>query len=103
MAQSDSFAKAFRELWHRNALSLDGRRVKVALLIREEDWRPLEAAWWQEKQASIIGADADGNFFLRHCDGSVRFWSHAAKANMVVAASVKAFAEQLSPDDDDGA
>jgi hypothetical protein len=95
MAQSESFAKALKELWHRNVVSVGGQRVKVALLIREEDWRPLEAPWWQEKQASIIGVDVDGNFFLRHCDGSVRFWSHSSKATVFVATSVQRFTEQI--------
>ncbi|WP_332744317.1 hypothetical protein [Hydrogenophaga sp.] len=100
MSQSDAFETARQKFfWHR-AISLpDGRLVEIALLLREADWRPLDAHWWREKQASIIGADVDGNFLLRHCDGSVRYWDHKAQANLVVSASVRDFALQMREHD----
>lgn len=81
--------------WRRVVMLPNGRRVEIAVLLREEDWRPLDAPWWREKQASIIGADLEGNFFLRHCDGSVRYWDHLAQTNLTVAPSVREFAHQI--------
>ena len=96
MNSPDHFAKALVEYWRRSLTLPDGRRVTVALLIREEDWRPLEAPWWRKKQVSIIGADVEGNFLLRHSDGSVRLWDHKAQTDIVVAPSVRQFAQQLT-------
>jgi len=96
MNSPDHFAKARAEYWRRTLLLPGGRKVNVALLIREEDWRPLEAPWWRKKQVSIIGADVEGNFLLRHSDGSVRLWDHKAQTDIVVAASVREFAQQLT-------
>ncbi|HEV2611528.1 MAG TPA: hypothetical protein VGU61_14760 [Noviherbaspirillum sp.] len=86
--------------WQRCVHLLDGRKSTVAILLRQEDWRPLDAPWWREKQASIIGADIDGNFFLRHCDGSVRFWDHKLQVNIVVAPSVQEFAQMITEGDE---
>lgn len=71
------------------------RVLSVAFLLRERDWRPLQASWWRGKEACIIGADLDGNFYLRHSDGSVRWWSHQRQADEVVAPSVKEFARRI--------
>lgn len=69
--------------------------MTIACLIRTADWRPLTAPWWQGKEACIIGADLDGNFFLRHCDGSVRYWDHRLQADTVVAPSVRVFVSRI--------
>jgi hypothetical protein len=37
----------------------------------------------------------DGNFFLRHCDGSVRYWEHKAQADAIIARSVREFLSKL--------
>ena len=74
----------------------DGRKITVAVLIREEDWRPLNASWWRKKEVCIIGADLDGNFILRHSDGSVGLWDHKAQADSVLAPGVRQFAQQLT-------
>lgn len=60
--------------------------------MRESDWRPLDAPWWKGKQVSLVGVDTYGNFFLRHPDGSVRWWSHESQVDLVVAKSVGEFA-----------
>ena len=96
MDAPDQFAKACAEYWRRNLFLADGRKITVAFLIREEDWRPLEAAWWRKKEGCIIGADLDGNFLLRHSDGSVRLWDHKAQADTVLASGVRQFAVQLT-------
>lgn len=72
------------------------RTFVVACLVRTADWRPLEAPWWRGKSVCIIGADLDGNFFLRHSDGSVRHWDHRLQSDTVVAASVREFVAALT-------
>ena len=96
MASSvEAIDKAFANFWKRTyALDAD-RTLTIAFLIRANDWRPLDAPWWAGKQVSIIGADIDGNFFLRHCDGSVRYWSHVKQGDEVIAASVNEFCKRL--------
>ena len=91
----DATDKAIAELWPRNTFIFGERKLVVACLIRERDWRPLTAPWWRGKEACIIGADLEGNFFLRHCDGSVRFWDHKAQADTVIAPSVREFCRRL--------
>jgi hypothetical protein len=101
MSQMDAFEKVRTQFfWHRCVSLPDGRKVTIAIFLREEDWRPLDAPWWREKQASIIGADIDGNFFLRHCDGSVRYWNHRNQENIVVAPSVREFARLVKEGDE---
>jgi hypothetical protein len=97
-SSSDPIEKAFRRLRAPFAFPLGDRNLVVACLVREADWRPLEAPWWKGKEACVIGADTDGNFFLRHCDGSVRYWQHKAQADIVVARSVREFLGKLADD-----
>lgn len=73
----------------------------VVYLISQTDWRPLRASWWTEKEAHIIGSDLEGNFFLRHCDGTVRYWSHKEQSDEVVATSVRNFLSQLKEETSD--
>ena len=74
------------------------RRVRVLFLLPETLWRPLAASWWRGKEAYIIGGDERGNYILRHCDGSVRFWDHARGTDEVLASSVREFLNGLTPD-----
>jgi hypothetical protein len=62
---------------------------------------PLEAYWWRGKQVHIVAVDVDGNFFLRHCDGSVRYWDHSKKEDVVAFKSVKEFASAFKEDIND--
>lgn len=104
MNQVDLYEKVRTQFfWRRYILLPDEKRVALALLLREEDWRPLDAPWWREKQASIIGADINGNFFLRHCDGTVRYWDHKAQTNIIVAPSIREFARQITESDGNAA
>jgi hypothetical protein len=73
------------------------RELKIAFLIGGADWHPLRAPWWRGKDASIIGADLDGNFILRHCDGSVRLWNHSMKEDEIIAPGVLEFCNRLGP------
>jgi len=80
----------------RNAFKIEGRILRVAILIRKEDQRPLDAPWWHKKEATVIGVDIDGNFFLRHCDGSVMYWEHKFQSATVIAPSVNEFLIKLT-------
>jgi hypothetical protein len=83
--------KAIRDLGWRNKVRCGDRMVQIACLIREDDWRPLKAEWWRGKAVCVIGAALNGDFFLRHCDGSVRLWEHDSQSDSVVAPSVREF------------
>ena len=77
----------------------EGREIHVVCIV---PWSPpLIAQWWRGKSANIIGSDVDGNFFLRHCDGSIRYWEHAKQSDTVVAKSVKEFVGRLREDQND--
>ena len=65
------------------------RRLRVLFLLPITLWRPLGASWWNGKEAYIIGGDEQGNYILRHCDGSVRLWNHARGKDEVLAPSVR--------------
>jgi len=73
-----------------------GRDIVIVCLIREADWRPLKAPWWRGKEVYVIGADVDGNFLLRHSDGTVRYWHHQTQTDEVLARSVREFASVLA-------
>lgn len=87
--------RARAQLFMRRTLRHGGRTMTIALLIREVDWVPIDAPWRHGKEAYIIGADLDGNFFLRHCDGSVRYWDHRLQTNTVIAPSVREFVRMI--------
>jgi hypothetical protein len=91
----DPIDRAIGYLSLRRRIRVGERHVELALLLRSEDWRPLKADWWRGKEVSVIGADLHGNFFLRHCDGSVRYWDHAEGDDTVVAASVREFVSRI--------
>jgi hypothetical protein len=75
---------------------LDGREIHIVGVL---SWSPpLIAKWWRGKEVSIVAVDVDGNFFLRHSDGSVRYWEHSKNSESVAARSVKEFASKLRED-----
>jgi len=87
--------KAIRDIGRRNTIRCGDRVLQIACLIRQNDWRSLKADWWRGKEACVIGADLDGNFFLRHCDGSVRLWDHNSRSDSIVAPSVREFVSRI--------
>jgi len=91
----DAYAVAVKTAFYRRFFRLEQKTIEIAVLIPEADWRPLKAPWWRGKDVCIIGADLDGNFLLRHCDGTVRYWNHREGTDTVLAPSVRAFATQL--------
>ena len=92
------FQKAARLIGLKPIFEFDGEEIHVVLLVNSP---PLIAKWWRGKQVHIIGADVDGNFFLRHSDGSVRYWEHSKNSEKVVAKSVKEFVNGLREDIND--
>jgi hypothetical protein len=94
-SQLDPLEKAIRDIGWRNTIRCGDRVLQIACLVRQNDWRPLKADWWQGKEACVIGADPDGNFFLRHCDGSVRLWDHYSRSDSIVAPSVREFVSRI--------
>jgi len=90
-----AIARAVNHLGVRRIYRGDGRSIVIASLVREEDWRPLHAPWWRGKEVCVIGADLEGNFFLRHCDGSVRYWEHRLQTDTVLTRSVDEFIRSI--------
>ena len=70
---------------------------RVLFLLPRNLWRPLKASWWKGKEVCVIGGDPEGNYFLRHPDGSVSIWHHARNIDEVLAPSVRAFTTMLQP------
>ncbi len=86
-------AKLFRD----DTLPVGDRQVRVLFLLPSTLWRPLRASWWTGKEACIIGGDEQGNYILRHCDGTVRLWDHTRGKDEVLTPSVRAFFNGLVP------
>lgn len=88
--------RAAKRIGVKSIFEFEGKEIHVVCVI---PWSPpLIAPWWRGKEASIIGADVDGNFFLRCSDGGVRYWRHADQSEVLVAKSVKEFASGLRGD-----
>jgi hypothetical protein len=92
----DLIDNAIERLWAKRTFWSGGRQIEIALLVRTADWRPLKAEWWRGKEVCVIGVDLNGNFLLRHCDGTVRYWDHQSSTERTVASSVKAFVAGIS-------
>jgi hypothetical protein len=96
MSDADArFDKASKRLWERRTVPHAPQDIVVAVLLRSEDWRPLEAPWWRGKQVSIIGVDLRGNFLLRHSSGAVHYWDHATQKDEVLAKGIGDFVDML--------
>ncbi len=94
--EDDAFDRAVEHLGIRRTFRSAEHVIELAVLSRTRDWRPLRAQWWRGKEVCVIGADLDGNFLLRHCDGSVRYWQHQLQADLVIAKRVREFASRIS-------
>ena len=92
--------KAIKSLPLKNCYQFENRIIILACLLRQEDQRPLKASWWRGKEVSIIGADIYGNFILRHCGGSVRYWIHSENKEIKIAVSIKSFLLSLESYDE---
>jgi hypothetical protein len=91
--------KAAKMIGVKPIFEFEGREIHVVCVI---PWSPpLTAEWWRGKEVSIIGADVNGNFFLRHSSGSVCYWEHSKQSHVIVARSVKEFASGLRGDHND--
>jgi hypothetical protein len=90
-------AEISTKLYLANTFRSGGREIRLVFLLPESLWRPLKARWWKGKEVSIIGGDEDGNYILRHSDGTVRFWDHGRGTDLTLAPSVRSFLDQLRP------
>jgi|SRR5689334_5499372 len=88
-------AEITRQLYFDATYEHGDRSIRLVFLLPDSLWRPLRASWWRGKAVSIIGGDEVGNYILRHCDGSVRFWSHARGEDDILAPSVREFLARL--------
>jgi hypothetical protein len=95
LSEEELVDRAVSALGVRRSFRTDGRKIDLAILVRTADWRPLDAPWWRGKKVCVIAADLEGNFFLRHCDGTVRYWCHSSQAQDVVAPSVREFVQRI--------
>lgn len=95
MMEDEAIERARQALVMKRRFQFDDESLVIACLIRGEDVRPLDAPWWRGKEVYLLGVTIDGNFILRHCDGSVRYWNHAKQADVVIAKSVREFLSAL--------
>ena len=93
--QNEVLERARQALCTKRNFRFGDDTLVVAFLVRAEDLRPLDAPWWRGKEAYLLGVDLSGNFFLRHCDGSVRYWDHSKQEDVVIAKSVREFCSEL--------
>lgn len=96
--KNDLHSKAVRNLGVNRLFRHGENQFRLACLVRDEDLRPLWAPWWKGKEVCLIAADLTGNFFLRHCDGSIRYWDHSSQTEITVSPSVKDFVSRLEYD-----
>ncbi len=94
--QIDPIDRAVGNLGIRRTFRSAERTITLACLIRRADWRPLKADWWLGREVCVIGADLGGNFLLRHCDGTVRYWDHRGRSDTVIAKSVEDFVARIA-------
>lgn len=55
----------------KRTINFNGKIIKLACLLREEDRRPFQADWWKGKQSYLVAVDDNGNFILRHSGGYI--------------------------------
>ncbi|MGN7437244.1 MAG: hypothetical protein ACTHOO_01275 [Alcanivorax sp.] len=89
--------KAVKLLPLNDTFALEDRKAQIVAIM--PDMRPLDAPWWTGKEVYLIAVDVDGNFFLRHCDGSVRYWDHKTQTDVTVSKSLKEFVKLISKRD----
>jgi hypothetical protein len=85
----DPMEKAIKNIGWRNKIRCGDHVIQIACLLRHNDGRPLVADWWRAKEVCVIGAAINGDFFLRHCDESVRVWEHSSKIDSIVAPALE--------------
>lgn len=86
----EALEKAKAELWMKPMTEFNGRAYQVVAILPNSP--PLDADWWKGKQVHLRAVEVNGNFFLRHCDGSVRYWEHATQKEVVAFKSEREFA-----------
>jgi hypothetical protein len=90
-SEEEIVKKAVDRLWPYRAFSFGDSEVILAFLLPVPMWRDVRDFWWKGKFASLIGGDWNGNFFLRHSDGTVSYWLQTDRRDTVAAGSVREF------------
>jgi hypothetical protein len=91
----DLIEKATAKLPEKNTYKKGDRIFLVRSLFPHSLWRSLKDPLWKGKEAYPIGTGDDGNLFLRHCDGSVRYWNPKTGQDEVLSSSVRDFLAHL--------
>lgn len=95
--RSDKYLeKAKAHLSLKPIFELNGVDIQIVLILDQSP--PLEAYWHKGKQVHIIAVDVDGNFFLRHSSGAVKYWVHKTKTQEELCPSVQEFTLSLRED-----
>ena len=63
LTEEELVDRAVANLGVQHTFEKDGRAIRIAVLVRVADWRPLVAPWWRGKEACIIAADWKGTSF----------------------------------------
>ncbi len=95
---SQQIETAIKNLWFRRRYVTDEISIDLALLVREADQKQLSATWWQEKPASIVGVDINGNFVLICTGGEIKLWHHAQGKALFLSKSLREFIRGLEND-----
>ncbi len=90
--------KAIENLGTIRLIKLDDRDIRLALLLRKEEWRHLAAPWWRGKSASIVGADLDGNFILCKSSGAFILWDHRLSSEVLISNNLDEMLSKLELD-----
>lgn len=79
-------------------LKLEGREIRLALLLDREEWRHLAAPWWRGKSTSIVGVDLDGNFLLCKSSGHFVLWDHCLSSEIFISKNLDELLSRLELD-----
>jgi hypothetical protein len=87
--------QAIARLHEKNIFKKGERELDVCSLLPESSWRPLKSPKWKGKEAYPIGADSNGNLYLRVCDGTVHLWNSETGQDEILSPSVREFISSL--------
>ncbi|GAA5445413.1 hypothetical protein Misp06_03616 [Microbulbifer sp. NBRC 101763] len=90
--------KAIKNLGMIRLIKLGDREIRLAILLKEEDWKHLAAPWWRGKSASIVGVDLDGNFILCKSSGAFILWDHQLSSEIPTSNSLDGMLSKLELD-----
>jgi len=89
---------AIYNLGLKRTISFNNQELKLACLLREEDRRPFQADWWKGKQSSMVAADDNGHFYLRHSGGYIFKVDPVSKEEEIIAKNEREFLSMICED-----